>query len=899
MLLFFASKSDIAKYFLMPQIGPRIREFMLAGFGNLALFMALVFRTVNLLPQNHPYAINASAGSFTVRDVLSEANRNLVYNRQNIDKIIIFFALITGIVLLALQFALLLIAILVNPARAQTPTDIGSFFTTPAPEEDLALRLLDSVFGIEGLYNSKEIASGPSPFHEALQGLFSFYSIGLLVIAALVIAYYIFAVVAETAQTGTPFGKRYNHVWAPIRLVVAIGLLIPIGSGFNSAQWIGLYAAKFGSGFATNGWIKFNETIRGTYIPSKELIGTVNIPSLRDISAFMMIAHACKMGYETEFGKDGKIIKAWIPDPQNVKEPIELALSNIAAVNQVNGQDIIIVFGEYNPAEHPKKPSNIAPYCGQLVITNTQKARESQNTGGYDQVTTQRDASVKEITEGRYYALIRDMWLLIGGEYPDIGPTAHNFMKKSLGKDLATDIPLKTETPKQTEKDKIIAEAEKHIKEGISVSINKLAKKFQENQDYKKYGWGGAGIWYNTIADVNGQLVTALVGKPQIKSLPAIMEYVCEENRQQNENVAPKDCYETRLSEGTPLQNSAEREKHIATALNQIFSYWYEADDNNTGNAFIDTINLIFGTQGLFDMCANANTHPLAQLATTGKGLVDASIRNFGGAAVFGIAGAIGGAFGPALGAVSSFASSIASIGILIGFILFYIVPFMPFLYFLFAVGGWVKGLFEAMVGLPLWALAHIRIDGQGLPGDGALNGYFLIFEIFIRPILIVFGLLASILIFGAMVKVLNETFSLAVSNLSGFDNTNVNTCGSGGSGNTAGATAPTGSLEYLRGPVDEFFFTIVYAILVYMIGMASFKLIDMIPNQILRWMGAGVSTFGDQAGEPAEGLLQKVAVGGTMIGQFSGGVIGSAAEAGKNFGGGIASNLFNRGAGN
>ena len=63
---------------------------------------------------------------------------------------------------------------------------------------------------------------------------------------------------------------------------------------------------------------------------------------------------------------------------------------------------------------------------------------------------------------------------------------------------------------------------------------------------------------------------------------------------------------------------------------------------------------------------------------------------------------------------------------------LFYIIPFMPFIYFFFAVGTWVKAIFEAMVGVPLWALAHIRIDGQGLPGDAAMNGYYLLLEIFV-----------------------------------------------------------------------------------------------------------------------------------------------------------------------
>ncbi|HPD82575.1 MAG TPA: DotA/TraY family protein, partial [Alphaproteobacteria bacterium] len=356
----------------------------------------------------------------------------------------------------------------------------------------------------------------------------------------------------------------------------------------------------------------------------------------------------------------------------------------------------------------------------------------------------------------------------------------------------------------------------------------------------------------------------------------SVMEHTCKENQAQNANTPPKDCYNPILSKGKPVKFEPELEGVRAEVLNAVFSYWHSDPKGVTGNAFIDTINAIFGTQGLFDMCNNANVHPLAQLSTLGKGLVEAAIRNLGFALGTGVAGILVPYIGPALGAASSFFVTVASIGILIGFMLYYIVPFMPFLYFLFAVGGWVKGIFEAMVGVPLWALAHLRIDGQGLPGDGAINGYFLIFEIFIRPILIVFGLLASILIFGAMVKVLNEIFSLVVTNLSGNDPNLSTSCG-GGSPTPVQQQMQANTATYFRGPIDEFFYTIVYAILVYMIGMSSFKLIDLIPNNILRWMGQGVHTFGDQAGEPAEGLMTKMAVGGSVMGgQLQG--IGSAA---------------------
>jgi conjugal transfer/type IV secretion protein DotA/TraY len=46
-------------------------------------------------------------------------------------------------------------------------------------------------------------------------------------------------------------GKRANQIWAPIRLVFAIGLLVPINGGMNSGQYIVIKVAELGSGMAS------------------------------------------------------------------------------------------------------------------------------------------------------------------------------------------------------------------------------------------------------------------------------------------------------------------------------------------------------------------------------------------------------------------------------------------------------------------------------------------------------------------------------------------------------------------------------------------------------------------------------------------------------------------------
>src|SRR5262249_26522136 len=117
-----------------------------------------------------------------------------------------------------------------------------------------------------------------------------------------------------------------------------------------------------------------------------------------------------------------------------------------------------------------------------------------------------------------------------------------------------------------------------------------------------------------------------------------------------------------------------------------------------------------------------------------------------------------------------------------------------------------------------------------------------------------------------------NQTWDLVTSNLSGFD---VQTEVSGGGGTTS-------LLDFMRGPVDDFFFTIIYAVIVYLMGMSCFKLIDTIPASILRWMGQSVSTFNDAREDAGQSLMGAAGVGVQQavqgIGQgFGGGLQGIA----------------------
>ena len=146
---------------------------------------------------------------------------------------------------MVLQLASIVFVMFSGEAWAQEAINTESFggiFKTQHPDTDIAFHMIREVFGLPEMFG--EIKDGQTGFHKALQTMFQFYNLAILVVAVLVFLYYVIVVVAETAQSGTPFGKRFSHVYAPFRLVAAIGLLVPLNYGFNGSQYITFFAAK-------------------------------------------------------------------------------------------------------------------------------------------------------------------------------------------------------------------------------------------------------------------------------------------------------------------------------------------------------------------------------------------------------------------------------------------------------------------------------------------------------------------------------------------------------------------------------------------------------------------------------------------------------------------------------
>ena len=188
-----------------------------------------------------------------------------------------------------------------------------------------------------------------------------------------------------------PFGRRFNRTWAPIRIVMAFGLLMPLTVGLNSSQYIVLYAAKYGSAFATNGWRVFSDTLSTSYLGDIDsLIVAPTMPEIGAFTQFMFLAKTCEYAYEEYYATEHKrktgvtltaaqkknIIDAYVLLEQSSSPNTVTLLSNGFHLMATGVDDLLsnfanpkvniiqVVYGRKSEADYPKERGFVKPVCG-------------------------------------------------------------------------------------------------------------------------------------------------------------------------------------------------------------------------------------------------------------------------------------------------------------------------------------------------------------------------------------------------------------------------------------------------------------------------------------------------------------------------------------------------------
>jgi conjugal transfer/type IV secretion protein DotA/TraY len=207
---------------------------------------------------------------------------------------------------------------------------------------------------------------------------------------------------------------------------------------------------------------------------------------------------------------------------------------------------------------------------------------------------------------------------------------------------------------------------------------------------------------------------------------------------------------------------------------------------------------------------------PIAQMAALGHANLNTAFDllalGVGTKAIGSGAALINGLVGTGLSGVGALFTALSLVFFTCGFVLSYLIPLMPFLRFLFSVVAWIGALIEGVIFVPLMALAHLTPEGEGLTGEAGKTGWYFIFNLFLRPVLTIFGLVAGLLVFYIALAFLNYTYNSLVS----------------------GSGATVNGLESL----SRLIYSALYVVILYIVSNHAFALIDHTPAHALQWLG-------------------------------------------------------------
>lgn len=148
-----------------------------------------------------------------------------------------------------------------------------------------------------------------------------------------------------------------------------------------------------------------------------------------------------------------------------------------------------------------------------------------------------------------------------------------------------------------------------------------------------------------------------------------------------------------------------------------------------------------------------------------------------------------------------------------------FILPMVPYIMMVFFVLGYLILVAEALVAAPIWALWHVRMDGSEFVDQAQRPGYMIAFNLFLRPVLAIFGLIMAFAVFSASILFLDETFKIA------------------GRMTMAEGVGLIGVLSMLC----------ILTYCHYQVAIRSFSLITQLPDRVVRWFGQGGENLGEE----------------------------------------------------
>ena len=861
-------KNNGWSFFLTPGFKNDIRPLG----DNLRMFARMIMYLLaaqKLFPTEHP-AFKDESIAISLREVLSIAYGQISFTKEGLPKVILFFAVLGILVFSGLFLVFFLLNLFIGSAHAQS-----SMFTAPgaASNCDLAILWVNYLF-LSGDPNSSASCVGGAMapagqlIQSALKAGLSIYSSAVLILAGFILMYHLTVMVAEQALHGKIMG-RANQIWAPIRLIFAIGLLVPIaatgssavgGAGLNTAQFLVIQVAKWGSGLGSYVWGEFTDDLT-TFSNSSRLV-IPEPPSTEGLVKNAILLHACRLAYNMVVTQNLQPFPDMIPH-YLIQAPVASNQYGIRFVNFVNNPDTSVTKDIVRCGSISGPP---APRANQSAEIDAMLAAIHTSIGDSTEEFILNNQDVREAANGILNYLSP---AYTSGVSPTGIPDREAVINSVNNATRALRTSLRT----------VMSAA---VSGGSNNTWQTALSDLHDN--WSEQGWVMAGSWFNTIARAQGGIFDQATSSFEFNVKRPELEFLTQDIFNTEGVRSANDVVTNAMLEFTKLLKDATEHDPVALAQTGSAPKADSLQLVSVTNQVFSTIDTTAQQLGLWGETGFAvrfgdTVNPFAELVAKGRKLLIlgfnlvtyAGLGTVGASLADGLSGVVGKTISPALGAslaviaqatggLLAFIIMVGTSLIVAGVMLGFYIPLVPFIKFFFNVLTWILSLFEAVVSAPLFALGHLTPYGEGLPGNMAQKGYFFLLDLLLRPVLLVFGLMAGLLIFYVAIYFLNAAFEIAAL----------------GVGSSPGGMALVAKIIY----------SMIYALMVYICANSAFKSISFFANHGLQWMSGspiGAPQMGDQ------GVMQSgVGVATAYVGQKSISAITDGARSGAKHVGGV-----------
>ncbi|WP_411840061.1 DotA/TraY family protein [Paracoccus sp. ME4] len=735
-------------------------------------------------------------------------------------------------------------------AQTQTPTpmETAAMFGTDYGDAYTST-FLNQIFG--PLFPSATVSVGAQTVPTVFSTLIGYFNVVCLVLGGMLLFWNITIGVMQSAHEGVILGQRWSSLWAPIRVVFAVGLLVPIPGmgGYNVAQSGVAYLVRGSTNIASSIW-----TTAATLVINGEAPISIEAPDIStSLFESILMNEACIAILNGQVARAASYSSATANTVVRATENTDGGVieNTTYMLDEAGERKIRGVCGTVSTPAIPQFINSIEDSATATGIPGSLKSalvtRFSQaHSDVVDGLTNGNGGSIPglrviagQMAQDAMASGASDPKRDYSAEFVALYHYVNDRHHANINGILDTAIGA----------DRTAANTRQMMLNRITGANCTTSAGTADGPPVQCYGegWIGAGSWYMMLAQLNNELSTLTTAMP----------------------TATMGSYITRTE-------ATSNDIYVSTGANPGWGWFgWGADDAVEDGGFATASEVSFwmakvqqvyelSTSGLAALGFQLSPKVMEDMLIVGRTDDGGSLLEWIPGLKPMITGALNGminwtspsnwasdpmigmtiigdwliAGGWALMIVAIKVSSLAGIAnlfIATGSTMAIILPLMPFFFWIMAVSGYFLLIVEAVVAVNLWAIGHMRMDGDGVSGDAGRQGWLMLLSLTMTPILMIFGFIVGMTLF----RVTTSLVDVGINNVAAA---------------LLNATIPTMITGIL---VISVAMTVIYIVII----ERSFSLVSEFPGKVLRWMGAD-SNVADGGEGRVRGAMAAAAAG-------------------------------------